>query len=165
MELTKPVPSSLTQPTVPQVFDGRFFFTNPYKDDFTGRWNGTDYTFAAGTSSPLIIMDATPLEIQSIRKKFAKELGLREFYKSKAYKAMDNKKFGVTPPTYAEADIAPYIQRCLEPLPISTAKITTHAKKDPVLKTDARGKKVIKVLGAEANGSVSLEAEALEAND
>ena len=148
----------------PRVFDGRFFFTNPFKDDFVGRWNGTEYTFPAMTTSPLLINEATPLEQQVIRKRFARDLALREFYKTPKFKSLNSKKHGTTPQNYVEeTEIAALVQKCLEPLPVVEAQIKRVAKKDPTLSKDKTGKTVIKVYGKDDENVVSLVDEARNA--
>lgn len=150
----------------PRVFDGRFFFTNPFKDDFTGRWNGVEYTFPAMTTSPLLINEATPLEQQVIRKRFARDLALREFYKTPKFKSLNSKKHGTTPQNYVEeTEIATLVQKCLEPLPLVDAKIKRTAKKDPELSKDKTGKTVIKVYGKDDENVVSLVDAARNATD
>lgn len=109
----------------PETFDGRFYFTNFTNEDFTAKWNSVEYTFPAMKTTPIVIPSESAEAVQSIRKKFARELAEREFYQSDKLKALEDQ----TPvgegqnlhsaATYTEADLAPYIQRCLEPLPIS----------------------------------------------
>jgi hypothetical protein len=105
---------------LPPDFDGVFKFTNPSDTDFVGMWNKVAYTFPAGKTVPLIISGATPEDVQHIRKKFAKELAVREFYRSENFRAMEAKTpvgSGLSAAPYTDTDIAPYVQRCLEPLP------------------------------------------------
>jgi len=114
---------------LPADFDGVFRFSNPSDEDFIGEWNSKEYLFPAGTTTPMIMTDHSPLEIQHIRKKFAKDLAVREFGKSKSYKVMQkqegtpgNRTFsGIhQAATYTIKDLEPYIQQCLKPLPVST---------------------------------------------
>lgn len=143
----------------PREFNGQFFFTNPDTEDFTAFWNGTAYTFPAMTTNPLLIVDATPAETQSIRKQFATNLARRMFGKSKRYKHFDNKKNGATPMSYDETiELAPFIQKCLEPLPVAQPKVSRAKRSEPEQKIDpATGEPVIKVLGEKENGAVSLK--------
>lgn len=113
------------EPVLPPDFDGVFRFTNPSKDDFVGQWGGKQYLFPALSTVPLVIQEHSPLEIQHIRKKFARDLAEREFYKSKAYKVMADQegKPGNRTMTgihqaaaYTLDDLVPYIQSCLKPL-------------------------------------------------
>jgi len=60
--------------TLPEDFDGVFRFNNWSNADFVGGWGGKKYIFAAETTSPMVIPEHSPLEIQYIRKKFAKDL-------------------------------------------------------------------------------------------
>ena len=62
-------------------FDGVFRFTNWTEEDFKHLWNNIEYTFKAGTTSPMIIANETLENIQEIRKRFAYDLAVREFYK------------------------------------------------------------------------------------
>ncbi len=114
---------------LPVDFDGVFRFSNPSTEDFIGIWGNKEYLFPAGTTVPILIMEHSPIEIQHIRKKFARDLAEREFYKSKEYKGMadqegkpGNRTFsGIhQAATYTISDLEPYIQSCLEPLPAST---------------------------------------------
>ena len=75
---------------LPPDFDGVFRFTNWTKEDFVGIWGSKEYHLPALSTSPMVIPDHSPLEIQHIRKKFAKDLAEREFYKSAKYKAFHN---------------------------------------------------------------------------
>lgn len=106
---------------LPEDFDGVFRFTNFTDSDFTTRWDNIEYTFPANKTSPMV-MNFTPVEIQNIRKKFARELAEREFYKTEKFKGMNDPKHGAKPALYTDSDLTPFIQRCLEPLPIVSAK-------------------------------------------
>lgn len=108
---------------LPADFDGTFRFTNWTDNEFKARWDKVEYTFPANSTSPLVIPTATPYEVQSIRKRFAKELALQEFYKTGKFKAMENTPPGGTPPTYSEMELKDFIQKCLEPLPTAQAKL------------------------------------------
>lgn len=120
----------------PETFDGRFYFTNFSNVDYTDHWGGVAYTFPAMTTSPIVIPTATGNETQAIRKKFARGLAEREFYKSDKLKMLE----GQTPvgqgqnlhsaATYTESDLTPYIQKCLAPLPISSAKVEKVMKRE-----------------------------------
>lgn len=110
---------------LPSNFNGIFQFTNPSKEDFIGKWNSREYLFPAQSTTPMIITDESPLQIQHIRKKFAKDLAEREFYKSKSYKVMSdqegkpgNRVFNSIhqAATYTLKDLEPYIQECLVPM-------------------------------------------------
>jgi hypothetical protein len=65
---------------LPSDFDGIFRFTNWTDSDFTAKWDNIEYTFPAKKTTPIVIPNATPVEIQNIRKKFAKELAVACFY-------------------------------------------------------------------------------------
>ena len=123
---------------LPQDFNGVFTFTNWTDEDFVGTWGGSDYHFPANSTSPMVIPDHSPLEIQHIRKKFAKDLAEREYYKSSGYKKVMKQERNPdgTPrlngiqqaATYTINELTPYIQRCLEPLEQKTANVTKRPK-------------------------------------
>lgn len=144
---------------LPQGFDGVFRFTNFTDEEFKAKWNSVEYTFPPNSTSPLIIPQETPEGVQSIRKKFAAELAQREFYKTQKFERMNGKEAGPRPALYTDSDLQPFIQRCLEPLPIAQAQ-TRVVKEDvdSVFSTDQRGKKRTKVLEPDeslvGNGSV-----------
>lgn len=125
---------------LPKDFDGTFRFTNWTSEDFVAKWGGKEYRFPAGTTSPILIADQTPLEIQQIRKKFAKDLATREFGKSAEYGRLvaQERNSDGTPRlnsmqmagTYDVNVLAPYIQKCLEPLPISRAEVSIAPKEE-----------------------------------
>lgn len=126
------------QSVLPENFDGTFRFTNWTDQDFIGKWDGKEYRFAAGTTSPIIIADQTPLEIQSIRKKFAKDLAEQEFFKGQGYAQLhlQERNNDGSPRlnsihqagTYSIETLAPFIQRCLEPLAVARAVVTEAQK-------------------------------------
>jgi len=123
---------------LPENFDGTFRFTNWTDEDFVGVWGSKEYRFPAKATSPMIIVDHTPLEIQAIRKKFAKDLAEREFFKSRQYEKIRSREgtiddMGMITPrgygmshagTYTLNELTPYIQKCLDPLPLTQAVIT-----------------------------------------
>lgn len=119
--------------TLPENFDGTFWFTNPTDEEFVGIWGKKEYHFAPQTTSKMIMPEYTPLEVQHIRKKFAKDLAEREFFKSKSYESFRSQEG--TPnnrtmsgihqaATYTLGDLTPFIQKCLEPLEISQVAVT-----------------------------------------
>jgi hypothetical protein len=114
---------------LPEDFDGVFKFTNHTDEDFTAKWNKVEYTFPSNKTSPMI-MNFTPVEIQAIRKKFARELATREFYKTSKFKKMNEHVPGGTPSTYTDADLTEFIQKCLAPLPIVNAKTKVVKTRD-----------------------------------
>lgn len=123
---------------LPEDFDGTFRFTNWSDEDFIGKWNSKQYIFPKGTTSPILMNDQTPLEIQYIRKKFAKDLAEREFGKSQDFAHL--KKQEVNGDGTARLNsihqagawsidqLAPYIQRCLEPLELAKAEVVAEKK-------------------------------------
>lgn len=111
---------------LPSNFDGTFRFTNPSDEDFIGKWNSKEYLFPAKSTVPLLMPEHSPLEIQYIRKKFARDLAEREFYRSKSYQGLadqegkpGNRIFsGIhQAATYTWKDLVPYIDQCLTSLP------------------------------------------------
>lgn len=133
---------------LPADFNGVFPFTNWSNEDFTAKWNSVEYTYPKEKTSPMIIGNATPEEVQNIRKKFARELGIREFYKTEKFKKMDVHVPGGTPAIYTDSDLTPLIQKCLEPLAIVSAKVAKSKKFDveELLSKDEEGKNVSSVL-------------------
>lgn len=116
--------------TLPENFDGVFRFTNWSDDEFVGVWGKREYHFPANATSPMIIPEHSPLEIQHIRKKFAKDLAEREFFKSQRYELMRNPEgqmgnrnmSGIHQATpYQMSDLTEGIQKCLQPLQIQHA--------------------------------------------
>lgn len=121
---------------LPQDFTGVFNFTNWSDKEFVGVWSRKEYHYPALASSPMIIPEHSPLEIQYIRKKFAKDLAEREFFKSTQYERIrgqeGEKLNGVVIPrlnsiqqagTYTLSDLTEGIQKCLKPLEIKKAFI------------------------------------------
>lgn len=120
---------------LPENFSGVFYFTNWTDVDFVGVWGKKEYHFPAKSTSPMIIPEHSPLEIQNIRKKFAKDLAEQEYFRSKQYEFIRSRegkrnKLGMIEPTgqgmshagtYTLDNLAPFIQKCLEPLPVSSA--------------------------------------------
>lgn len=120
--------------TLPENFDGTFRFTNWSDEDFTAKWGSKEYTFPANSTSPMLIPEHSPIEIQHIRKKFAQNLAEREFFKSQQYQKQfisqernpdgSPRLNGIHQAgTYNINMLAPMIQRCLEPLPVTSARV------------------------------------------
>lgn len=132
---------------LPPDFDGVFRFTNFSEEDFSARWNSIEYTFPALKTTPMIIPGCTPEEVQHIRKKFAKELALREFQRTPKFAGLNNVPPGGTPALYTESDLTPFIQRCLEPLPLAQAAIKKLPKdSDANYRKDAKGRNITRVI-------------------
>lgn len=152
MEIDNPVvASAIQQPeeVTPEEFDGVFRFTNATDEDFVGKWNGKEYIFPAQKTSPMIIPDETPAGVQSIRKKFARELAEREFYKTPKFGYMNSRERGEKPALYTDSDLEPFIQACLKPLPIAQAKvrvIANPAEQEKVFSRDEDGQPRTQVL-------------------
>ncbi len=140
--------------TLPEDFDGVFRFTNWSQEDFIGAWGGKKYTFPAETTSPMIIPEHSPLEIQHIRKKFAKDLAEREYFKSPQYEHNRLREgvkdeYGMIQPRgqgmshagmYNLDQLTPFIQRCLEPLVLAKASVA-KIEKTPIEETLTRNNK------------------------
>jgi hypothetical protein len=136
--------------TLPENFTGVFYFTNWSNEEFTGKWGGKQYHFAAETTSPMVIPEHSPLEVQHIRKKFAKDLAEREYYKSQHYKGLMKQERnpdgsprlnGIqSAGTYSIDQLTPFIQKCLEPLPVAQALVTKEVK-TPLEETLSRNSK------------------------
>ena len=147
---------------LPPDFDGVFRFTNYTDQDFTAKWNNVAYTFPATKTSPMIIPGATPEEVQHIRKKFARELAEQEFAKTDKFKRLNDVPPGGTPALYTESDLTPFIQRCLEPLPLAQAAMKALPRdNDSKFTVDSKGRKVTRVLEKDesllAGGASALE--------
>lgn len=133
------MPPGKNDMTLPVGFDGVFKFTNFTDREFKAKWNNVEYSFPAMSTSPMVILGETPENVQHIRKKFAKELAEREFYSTEKFKYMNAPERGERPAIYTDSDLEPFIQRCLEPLPIANATMQQmprdsqeNYKKDPV---------------------------------
>jgi len=132
---------------LPVDFDGVFRFTNWTDRDFAAKWDSVEYTFPAQKSTPMVIANATPLEIQSIRKKFARELAVREFYATDKFKGMENVPPGGLPALYTDSDLTPFIQKCLEPLPQAIAKVKVLPRdSEENYRKNTKGKPITRVL-------------------
>lgn len=137
--------------TLPEDFDGVFRFSNWTDEDFVGKWNSKEYHFASNTMSPIVINDESPLQIQHIRKKFAKDLAEREYFKSQHYGKMLGQERTVEGVAklnsihqagqYNLNDLAPYIQKCLTPLTVKRAEVvnTPIAPLEDTLSRDEDG--------------------------
>lgn len=118
---------------LPADFDGVFRFTNWTEEEFVGIWGKKEYHFPPLTTSPMIMPEYSPLEIQNIRKKFAKDLAEREFFKGNQYKSLykQEKNDDGSPRlnsiqqagTYNTDQLAPFIQKALESLPLAKAVV------------------------------------------
>lgn len=138
---------------LPVDFDGVFRFTNFSDREFKAKWGGVEYTFPALKSTPMIIPTLSPLEIQNVRKKFAKELAEREFYESKDMKKlekMNTREVGSlhSSVTYNPRDLEQYIEKCLSPLPVGQIGVEAVIKTDieDVLHKDKKGNPITKVI-------------------
>ena len=137
--------------TLPVDFNGVFTFTNWSDEDFVGRWGSKDYLFPAEASSPMLMPEFSPVEVQHIRKKFAKDLAEREFFKTTNYKRLlkqernDDGSVRLngmhSAGTYSLDELATLIQHCLKPLQVKKAevKITEKPLLEDKLSRDEEG--------------------------
>lgn len=138
-----------------------FPFTNYTDHDFSCRWDSVEYTFPARSTKNLlgVINSASPEDIQFIRKKFARDLATIVWYQQDKFKYLE----GQTPvgfngslqqaATYTDSDLEPFIQRCLEPLPVAKV-IETRVVREKIeekLSIDDSGKKRSRVLKGDEN--------------
>lgn len=112
-----------------EEFNGVFRFTNATNEDFKALWNNKEYTFPAGKMTPMLIANETPENVQEIRKKFAFKLAVREFHKGEVYNKMKDQGRG-HPATYDERILEPWIQQCLEPLPLGSMQVKDLPRED-----------------------------------
>lgn len=159
--------------TLPENFTGVFHFTNGSDEDFTGVWGGKKYLFPAMTTSPMVIPEHSPLEVQYIRKKFAKDLAEREYYKSVAYgKLMLQERNSDGSPrfsgfhsagTYSVDQLTEYIQKCLEPLPISKALVSEVKKESGEISLTRNDEGELNTTAFGLKDNVNLKEKALKA--
>lgn len=123
-------------------------FTNFTDEEFKAKWNNVEYTFPPQKRVPMatLIPSETQDGIRIIRAKFARELGEKMWYQTEKFNKMNEVTPGRNPAPYTESDVAPFIQRCLEPLPVAKASSETLPRGEFALKTDNKGKIVTKIL-------------------
>lgn len=156
---------------LPADFDGVFRFTNPTDEDFVFQWDSKLYTFPAKKTVPMTILNATPIEIQQIRKKAAKKLAEREFFKSETAKkmqSMERDSASGAPRlnsihmanTYSDTELTGWIQKCLTPMPLSRAEVSEsdEPKLEDKLHRDDEGQLVTQAV----DKKISLRKKALE---
>lgn len=108
-------------------FDGVFRFTNWTDKERTYLWNNKEYTFPPMSTVPLIILNEPLENIQEIRKRFAYRLAEEVWYEGKEYDKMKKMGSGL-PPTRDDKVLEEDIEKCLSPLPISSAKVKEGKK-------------------------------------
>lgn len=119
--------------TLPEGFNGTFTFTNFSDEEFIGVWAKKEYVFPPNSTTVMVIPEHTPLEVQWIRKKFAKDLAEREYIKTPDWKSNFNREqdpqgakrlYSIHQAgSYDISALEPLIHRCLEPLPQGTLKV------------------------------------------
>ena len=145
---------------LPENFSGIFTFTNYTNEEFIGIWGGVEYPFPPLTTSPMI-MPFSPLEIQNIRKKFAKDLAEREFFKSKEYKTLAKQEGTPGNRTlnsifqagqYSEYDLIALIKRALEPMPEGKVvpRIQPKVALEDIMHVDAKTGGTTKAISTDA---------------
>lgn len=145
---------------LPKNWDGRFPFTNKSDEDFVFVWAKQAYLFPANTQVDMMKMafNATPTEVQQIRKFAAKRLAEREFFKSPEAKHLES--FERNPMTgapvltsfqsargYSEKELESFVQDCLAPFPEGEALISSEVIEPntmDLLKRDDQGELVNK---------------------
>lgn len=131
---------------LPVDFDGVFRFTNWTDREFKAKWDNVEYAFPPLKTTPMT-MNFTPVEIQNIRKKFAKELAVREFYRTDKFKGMNNIPPGGIPALYTDSDLTPFTQKCLEPLPLAKAEVKVLPKDSSEnYRKNSKGRPITRVL-------------------
>lgn len=114
---------------IEESFDGVFKFTNNSDEEFKFVWNSKEYTFPAKSTCPMIMPGFTLEEVQSIRKKAAYKYAQREFEKSPVgVKIAKEGAKHFSPATYNEQILEEFVQQCLVPMPLASAK-TAEIKK------------------------------------
>ncbi len=138
-------------------FMGVFYFTNWTDEDYKHLWNNEEYNFPKKSMSPLIMPKEPAESIQEIRKRFAYDLAVREFYKSKKYIKMSKMGNGL-PPTFDEKLLEPMIEKCLIPLPVVKAKV------NKVVTNEERKFKGTKAVGENDDLNSAFKEETSEGN-
>ncbi|MDE2233286.1 MAG: hypothetical protein KGJ90_04115 [Patescibacteria group bacterium] len=160
---------------LPENFDGIFQFTNFSDEDFTTKWDSKEYTFPARTRSPMIMPESNSLQIQQIRKIFAKRLAEREFLKTPDFESLvgeERNKDGSArfnsinqASSYGIDRLVSLIQRCLEPLEPSRAAVKMVPKTDisAILSRNEDGELNTEVIDGSKNNKLSLKERARQA--
>lgn len=150
---------------LPHSWDGRFPFTNDSDEDFVFVWAKKGYLFPARKTVDMMKMafNATPLEVQQIRKFAAKKWAEREFFKGNRYEAMRSREgakdeYGVIQArlgsfnaagSYSDGDLTEGIQKCLQPFPEVSAMVSAeNVERDTMaeLRKDDNGEFINKVI-------------------
>lgn len=114
----------------PAGFDGVFRFTNATSEDFSALWNNKEYVFPKQSTCPMIIEGETLENIQEIRKRFAKKLAEREYFKSKGFKKIANGDGKSVLSEFNYGEMQKWVDQCLEPLPVAMPKVVRRKKDD-----------------------------------
>lgn len=121
--------------------DGVFRFTNCSDEDFTALWNNVEYLFPKKSTCPLVIPNETMENIQEIRKRFAFKYAQREYFNTKSFQKIRNGDGTSVLSSFDTKALQPFIDQCLEPLPVTVAKtVTKKTDDDSNYKSKAVGK-------------------------
>lgn len=149
---------------LPAGFNGTFTFTNWTKEEFRARWNKKEYIFPPESTVPLVVLDATPIETQNIRKKFARDLAEREYFKSDKYKGLESQNPRGAVDSFKVAigwnasDLNSLVQRALEPMAAADIKFQVVADDtEDKLHKDDNGKPITPVVDKNTNLAVGVE--------
>lgn len=159
---------------LPKSWDGRFPFTNDSDEDFVFIWAKKGYLFPARKTVDMMKMafNATPLEVQQIRKFAARKWAEREFFKGNRYESMRSREGikdenGVIQPrlgsfnaagSYTDGDLTEGIQKCLQPFPEVSAQVLDHdveVDTESQLKRDESGEYVNRVIDEKKTNSLA----------
>lgn len=165
---------------LPKSWDGRFPFTNDSDEDFVFVWAKKGYLFPARKTVDMMKMafNATPLEVQQIRKFAARKWAEREFFKGNRYESMRSREGmkdenGVIQPhlgsfnaaaAYSEGDLAEGIQKCLALFPeVSAQMLDRDIERDTQseLKRDDDGEFINKIIDEKKTHSLGSAGEIL----
>lgn len=116
--------------TMTNYVDGVFRFTNCSDEDFAPLWNNVEYRFPKKSTCPIIIPNETSENIQEIRKRFAYKYAQREYFRSKSFNKIRNGDGLSVLSTFDANALQPYIDQCLEPLPVALATATKRKGED-----------------------------------
>lgn len=159
---------------LPSNWNGRFPFTNDSDEDFVFVWAKKGYLFPARKTVDMMRMafNATPLEVQQIRKFAAKKWAEREFFKSQKYEAIRSREGtkdenGVIQPrlgsfqtagVYSDDMLTDFIQTCLTPLPEVSAMVmekVIEVDTESILKRDDNGEFINKIIDEKKTNSLA----------
>lgn len=151
------MPQEKFNQVLPSNWDGKFPFTNDSEEDFVFTWAKKSYLFPARHTVDMMRMNfnATPIEVQQIRKFAAVRWAEREFGKSDKMKQLEGVERNAdgsprlqsfhSARTYSGAELQSYVNTCLTPLPEAQAMVTeavTRHTEDEIHKDPETGNPV-----------------------